>query len=401
MKKSILFLVFAFLVSMSGYSQCEGDCVEADMNFTPESNYNNAHPDWQTSHGSPSVSPGSIWMWSANGVGEGINYQSYNFEAGKEYCISFEATTVVRGGGAANANAYFRVAATQGNVMGVYTPGGGAPLPALTTPSDVIANENWNGTTPPSTSVYTYTFTASDNFDNLWIHPFSATMPVVEFTLRNLRICEIPDPCDDISFNLQLSEQNSGATGVSLIPTGIPPGSTSGMTIIKNGLNVYSGPFISYLAMPGNYTFCLKVRLPDGTRCEKCFDFCIGEWYNRSNGHVDEVKTGVISTKKKLDELFEFPDELKEKNIESSLLENSTRVFPNPTSGKFSIEVDKNLEIASVQVYHIALGKAVGELDIKGNNIQVDISKEATGVYDVAIELVNGSVIHEKIILKK
>jgi hypothetical protein len=284
--------------------------------------------------------------------------------------------------------------------LGAYTPGGGAPLPALTSPSDVIATENWNGTSPPSTSVYTYTFTASDNFDNLWIHPYSPTMPVVELTLRNLIICEVADPCDDISFNLQLSEQNSGATGVSLIPSGIPAGSVSGMSIIKNGINVYSGPFISYLAMPGNYTFCLNVRLPDGTRCTKCFDFCIGEWSDRNNS-VDVEKTGVISTKKKLDTLFEFPDELKEKNIEGSLLEDSIRVYPNPTSGKFSIEVDENLEIASVQVFNIVLGRSVGELDIKENNIQVDISREATGVYDVVIELVNGSVIHEKIILKK
>lgn len=400
MKKSIFFLVFAFLVSMSGYSQCEGDCINADMNFTPEQNYNNAHPDWQTSHGSPSVNTGSIWMWSANGVGEGINYQSYNFVAGKEYCISFEATTVVRGGGLANPGAYFRVAATQGNVMGVYTPGGGAPLPALTSPSDVIANENWNGTSPPSTSVYTYTFTASDNFDNLWIHPFSPTMPVVELTLRNLRICEVPDPCDEIGFSLQLNEHGSGATAVSLLPTGIPAGSTSEMSITKDGINVYSGPFISYLAMPGNYTFCLRVSLPDGTRCTKCFDFCIGEWSDRNN-NVDEEKSSIISTKRKLDTLFEFPDELKEKNIESSLLEDSIRVFPNPTSGKFRIEVDKNIEIASVQVYNVALGRSVGKLDIKENNIQVDISKEVTGVYNVAIELVNGSVIHEKIILKK
>lgn len=400
MKKSIFFLVFAFLVSMSGYSQCEGDCVSVNMNFTPETNYNNAHPDWQTSHGSPSVNTGSVWMWSASGVGEGINYQSYNFVAGQEYCISFEATTVVRGGGAANVNAYFRVAATQGNVIGAFVPNGGAALPALPSPSDVIANENWNGTAPPSTNIYTYTFTASDNFDNLWIHPFSPTFPVVEFTLRDLRICQVSDPCDEIGFNLQLSEQSSGATGVSILPTGIPAGASSSMTIIKNGVNVYNGPFISYLAMPANYTFCLNVRLPDGTRCRKCFDFCIGEWSGRNNSNSDE-KEGVISTKRKLNTLFEFPDELKEKSIEGSLLKDSVRVFPNPTSGKFIIEVDKNLEIAGAQVYNIASGKSVGNLDVKANNIQVDISKEATGVYNVTIELVNGSVIHEKIVLKK
>ena len=43
------------------------------------------HP-WYPSHGSPSVSPNSIWMWSANSIGEGMNL-SYNFLSQKNYCI--------------------------------------------------------------------------------------------------------------------------------------------------------------------------------------------------------------------------------------------------------------------------------------------------------------------------
>lgn len=35
-------------------------------------------PPWYPSHGSPTVSPNSIWMWSYNGRGEGVNL-TYNF----------------------------------------------------------------------------------------------------------------------------------------------------------------------------------------------------------------------------------------------------------------------------------------------------------------------------------
>lgn len=34
---------------------------------------------WYTSHGSPSVSPNNIWMWSYGGRGEGMNLK-YHFQ---------------------------------------------------------------------------------------------------------------------------------------------------------------------------------------------------------------------------------------------------------------------------------------------------------------------------------
>lgn len=46
---------------------------------------NGAHP-WYPSHGTPTVSPNSIWMWSYNNNGEGVNL-AHNFLANKRYCI--------------------------------------------------------------------------------------------------------------------------------------------------------------------------------------------------------------------------------------------------------------------------------------------------------------------------
>lgn len=392
MKRLIALLSLSLFLSFSGYAQCDGDCVEADMNFTPASSYNDSHPDWQVSHGTPTVNVGSAWMWSYNNLGEGMNYSGYNFVQGRQYCISFQATTVTQNGATANANAFFRVAATQGNVTGT-----GFNIPALPAGSQVIANQNWNATSPPNSSTYTYTFTASQNFNNLWFHPQSATLPQIELTIRNLVICELRDPCEDVSFNVQLSEQNNDATGITLLPTGVPAGSQIQFRIIRNGVNVYSGPPVSYLGQPGNYTICMEARLPDGTRCRKCFSFCIEGWRSLSTQGGDEV----IEVEIKQNAFYEFPEELKEQHLEGSSLENKARVFPNPTSGKFNVEVDSDLQIVNAKVYNTVSGRSVGKLDIKANTINIDIAKETVGVYDVAIELADGNVIHKKIILQK
>jgi len=390
--KKLLAILSLLLISFWGHSQCEGDCIDADMSFTPNPYYNNSHPDWQVSHGTPSVNPGSIWMWSAIGNGEGINYNSYNFIQGQEYCVTFEATTVVRDEVFANTDAYFTVVATQNSVTSSTDLSGLPPI------NQVIALENWNATSPPNTSIYSYTFTANEDFNNLWIHPYSPTMPVVELSLRELTICEVTDPCDDVSFSVQLTEQNSNNTAISITPIGVAPGTYTLMTIIENGIVEYYGESVSYFLDPGNYTVCMTVALPDGTKCKKCFDFCIGKWHDGGNNTLSYEVTRSV---KKQKEVFKFPDELKEKGIEETLPKNSVRLFPSPTSGKFIIKVEENLQIATIKVYNIISGKSVGELDIKGNTISANLSKENTGIYNVKIELTNGIIINKKIVLNK
>lgn len=402
MRKRTLFLILLISLSLTTYSQCIGDCVTPDLNFSPQTSYDNLHPDWQISHGSPSVSPGQFWMWSRNDRGEGMNYSGYNFIQGEEYCITFEATLNTQSGTAAANNAYFRVAATHGNITGLISYGnGGRPIPPLPATNQIIAQQNWNAamTTNPNTSTYTYTFVAADNFDNLWFHPaspYQVGSAQVNLAIRNINICHMTDPCETINFSLQLNEQSSANTSISFSSVSIPTGAATEMIIIKNGTLEYNGAPISYLAEPGTYTVCMKVKLADGTACEKCFDFCIEEWISR--GQSTETKQGeIIKTEKKLNEVLEFPNALKEKSIS----ETSIRVFPNPTSGKFTIEVDKSLQVTNVTVHNTVSGRSVGQIDLNEDNIQVDISKETTGVYDVTIELINGSIIHEKIILKK
>ena len=55
----------------------------------PNNGYWNDHagtPPWYPSHGSPSVGPNSIWMWSYNNIGEGVNL-AYSFGNSLRYCM--------------------------------------------------------------------------------------------------------------------------------------------------------------------------------------------------------------------------------------------------------------------------------------------------------------------------
>ncbi|MFC5044803.1 T9SS type A sorting domain-containing protein [Aquimarina hainanensis] len=400
MKKVPTFFTLLFLLCQLINAQCpNGDCIEADMNFEPDSSFI-SNADWQASHGSPSVNPGTAWMWSYNSRGEGINYHSYNFVKGRQYCITFTAKTVVRGGGLAHPDAFFKVVATQGDVIGAVTGSGGGPIPATPSPNQLIANENWNATSPPSTTVYTYTFTATDNFDNLWFYPFSPSLPVVELSLHKLIICDITPPPCKANFKLELNEMGSGNTAISILPQTVPAGASTQLQIYKNGSLVYSGLPISYIATPANYTICMTVILRDGTKCQKCFDFCIGKWSERPPRTT--LPSEVQSSKRKADKVLNFPDALKEKNLPSAQEEESIRIAPNPSDGIFSITSTMNTPIQQIEVFSLPSGALLKVLDsTKSKHGVLDLSKHKEGVYFINITLNNGNVVSKKLIIKR
>lgn len=63
---------------------------------------------WTSSHGTPSVSPNNIWMWSYNNWGEGVNLQ-FNFSKNQKYCLETVLSTKVRNNGTPNPNAYANI----------------------------------------------------------------------------------------------------------------------------------------------------------------------------------------------------------------------------------------------------------------------------------------------------
>ena len=56
---------------------CDGECFEVPMNLPPNEYWSTNVPvdGWTSSHGTPSVGPNKIWMWSYNNYGEGANLQ--------------------------------------------------------------------------------------------------------------------------------------------------------------------------------------------------------------------------------------------------------------------------------------------------------------------------------------
>ncbi|WP_294732306.1 T9SS type B sorting domain-containing protein [uncultured Flavobacterium sp.] len=139
------------------------NCIENPNleNSSPPSSDANlaAKGSWYTSHGTPDGTGNTITMASHNNDGDGA-YTCFNFEAGKEYrvCINLENENTPGTIGYTNANALFYIQASNG----LFTP---TPTP---TGNQVIAG--WHATDQTPTD-YTYTFTANENYNKLWIFP--------------------------------------------------------------------------------------------------------------------------------------------------------------------------------------------------------------------------------------
>ena len=71
-------------------------------------------------------------------------------------------------------------------------------------------------------------------------------------------------------------------------------------------------------------------------------------------------------------------------------------LYPNPTSGRFSVTFSKTLSNASVTITD-ANGKAVQQVKASGNKIDFDLSALAAGTYFVRIEE-NGKLITKKVV---
>lgn len=71
-------------------------------------------------------------------------------------------------------------------------------------------------------------------------------------------------------------------------------------------------------------------------------------------------------------------------------------LFPNPTTGRFSVTFSKALDNARIQVLD-AEGRVIRQIKVKGNKADFDLSANAGGVYYVRIEL-GGKVITKKVV---
>lgn len=247
--------------------QCTPNCTNlaptGDMMQIPfcnQGSLNTLGTDWMSSHGSPSYCPGQMWMWSYNSVGEGVYYQGFNFVAGRTYCVTIDTYTRTHNDMPAVPDAGFRVVATSSMVPNEM-PSFGGPIPAIPALSDVVADVNWATLPMNGWSTFSYTFTASGNWSQLWFYPHASALPQVELTLRNLRICDItvPNPCE---FDLGIDYSPYAGCAYQFYGyTGLP----AGLTVISylwdfgDGTTSNEQNPVHYYSSPGGYLVRLTV----------------------------------------------------------------------------------------------------------------------------------------------
>lgn len=84
------------------------------------------------------------------------------------------------------------------------------------------------------------------------------------------------------------------------------------------------------------------------------------------------------------------------KTGESFAFQQIDALYPNPTTGKFSIIFTKTLQNASIQITDIN-GKTIRQMKASGYKVDFDVSAQAKGVYFIKINDV-GNVIVQKVI---
>jgi|GEM_PF-3252458 len=266
-------------VAASPCGNCINIAPDGDMMLIPTSGQgylNTFGLNWHSSHGSPSYNPGSLWMWSYYNGGEGIYYDGVTFQAGHTYCVTFDTQTKTHDLSAPVADAGFNVIATNGMVP-YETPSGGSGIPAVPTPSQVVASQPWSPLPNPGSTTFQYVFTASGTWSQLWIYPHSSDLPQVELTLLNLRICDITpvvtNPCE---FQMEFSWKNTKCMWNFTPYVYLGPG----LTAIQYNWNFGDGTSSSemtpshYYTSPGIYVVTLSVLVinSDGECCVRTME---------------------------------------------------------------------------------------------------------------------------------
>jgi len=228
MKTKLLFIAMfclALLFGVNGQTvvcQVPPNCIQNGdlLGPTGSGNMNSTAaltvPSWHVSHGTPTYGPSSVWMWSHSSVGEGV-FTCYQFVAGRTYNVCFRANYA-----GTNATGVFNVFAANG-LLSTYVafPAGGPP--PTPTSSQLIANPN---ITNPAWNLYSFVFTASANFSELWFYPFLTATQAGQYAINldNIHVEDLSTPAPAIS--ITPSGPLVNGVPVNLTASGAPAGAT-------------------------------------------------------------------------------------------------------------------------------------------------------------------------------
>jgi hypothetical protein len=221
MKNLFNFLMIVIL-STSIFNNANAQCGEVSPNCIQNgglvgptgpgnmnSNAATTIPNWFVASGTPSASPGEVWMWSFGGSGEGI-YTCYNFQANHNYRICIDVKV---GGTNSNTLGQFELTAANGLLVN------GPPIP---TTSNNFYNVNHTNTVYTSIGVPFSPGTSS--YSQLWIRPFYTASPGTQYAVyvRNIHIEDLTIPTFTPTITASGPFQNG--VPVTLTANGGPPG---------------------------------------------------------------------------------------------------------------------------------------------------------------------------------
>jgi hypothetical protein len=117
-------------------------------------------------------------------------------------------------------------------------------------------------------------------------------------------------------------------------------------------------------------------------------DWAFENWTENGEVVSEEMNyTFIITSSRNLDANFIYTEGVGENSIE-------TKVYPNPTKGEFTLEGEGLNHVRIVNAY----GQMVYNADVEGDQVRIDLSQMAKGIYMMHIEAEGGQAVRKIVV---
>ena len=117
-------------------------------------------------------------------------------------------------------------------------------------------------------------------------------------------------------------------------------------------------------------------------------DWAFENWTENGEVVSEEMNyTFIITSSRDLDANFIYTEGIGENSIE-------TKVYPNPTKGEFTLEGEGLNHVRIVNAY----GQMVYNADVEGDQVRIDLSQMAKGIYMMHIEAEGGQAVRKIVV---
>ena len=121
---------------------------------------------------------------------------------------------------------------------------------------------------------------------------------------------------------------------------------------------------------------------------ERFEDWAFQNWTENGEVVSEEMNyTFIITSSRNLDANFVYTEGIGENSIE-------TKVYPNPTKGEFTLEGEGLNHVRIVNAY----GQMVYNADVEGDQVRIDLSQMAKGIYMMHIEAEGGQAVRKIVV---